>query len=334
MMEEGLPQPDQPAPKTLSLITAWNIAKWMIMAAAIYYLWREGALSRDRLRFSDIAPWSIPLALLFLALSTAAIGLRFHCLLRCLDCPSTPLRQTKLHFSGLLVQQVGSDTAYDVMRIVGAKTMGGSGAGIFAALMMDRLLGLLALTAITMVGLPHLWSGPEWLLASAGVILFLLAVPVCFVMLHSFSEARADSLLWRIPGSGFAAAIGKSVKAYRRHGLSVCGLFALSLFAHLCMFSALFFCGCSLADINLAPMESVLAGALSTFTGVLPLPMAGLGVGEVAFGSVVARMRGVGDAGNFASVFLVNRMLLLALGAVCWFGLALSKTDAKITEPR
>lgn len=324
MTDDCQSQPSAPPKRSGALKKIWSIAKWLIMAAAVYYLWREGALW-DRLRLDEAAYWAIPGAMACLFLSTALICIRFHGLVRCLGCPSDIREQAKFHFPGLLVQQIGSDAAYDIMRLIGTKRLGGAGAGVFAALMMDRLLGLLALTVIAAVGLSQLWDGPEWLLAAGGVAALLVLAPVVLALFHSLSRARADSWLWRIPGSGFIAGVGGAVKAFRRHWAMLGGLFALSLVAHLCMFAALFFCGRALAGMELRPPEAVLAGALSTFTGVLPLPMAGLGVGEVAFGAAVAKMRGVGDAVDFAGVFLVNRFLILCLGVASWIWLALAK---------
>lgn len=305
--------------------TVWKVAKWAIVLFALYYLWREGVLSRDRLALAGRAAWALPLAGGFLALSNLLVALRFHCLLRRLDCPSTFSGQCALVFPGLLVQQVGSDAAFDIMRIVGARRMGGGGSAIFAALMADRLLGLMALTALAMTALPLFHDGGSWLPAALGAMAFLLAVPVCFALFHSLRDARPGSWLERLPGSRFIAGIGEAVKVYRGSLPLLAGLFLTSLTAHGCVFAALYCCGLSLAGVDLRPAEAFLAGALSTFTGVLPLPLAGLGVGEVAFGAVVARMRGAGEAGDFAGVFLVNRILLLAIGLAAFVWLAFLK---------
>lgn len=325
-MEADEENPVAATPTASRTLTAmWNIAKWVIMVLAVAYLWREGALSSERLRLSSSAAWGLPLAALFLSLSVAAMSVRFHVLLRGCGCPSVLAGQFKITFSALLMQQIGSDAAFDVMRVVGGKTMGGATAGIVAALMADRLLGLMALTAIAAVVLPGLWDGPEGVLLAAAVALALVAVPAVLVLFTRHVRARPGSRLLRIPGSGFLAAVGASIAAYRGGAGVLAALFALSLAAHGCVFTALYFCGVSLAGAELAPLEAMAGGALSTFTGALPLPMAGLGVGEMAFGATVARLRGVGDAGDFAAIFLVNRLLLLTLGVVAWLWLALAK---------
>lgn len=308
--------------------TVWRFGKWAIMAAAVWYLWREGALSLDRLRLSADAWRGLPLALLFLGLAAAGMGFRFHCLLRSLGCPSRAAGQLNIAFSGMLAQQIGSDAAFDAMRLIGAKSLGGRGSDIVAALMVDRLIGLAALSGWTMAGLALFWTGSGWLLPGVAVVAGLVLVPAAFALCHSLLEKGALPWLWRLPGTRFAAAIGGAVKRFRRHGGRLAGLFALSLAGHACTFAALSRCGISLTGAAIRPAEAVVGGALASFTHLLPLPMAGLGVGEAAFGQAVAGLRGAADGGDFAPIFLLNRFLLLLMGMAAWLWLSLARSGA------
>lgn len=301
----------------------WRVARWVVLAAAVWYLWREGALSRDRLRLSETAVYGLTAALLFQAANTALIAFRCHCLFRCLGAPSGLGRQLRLHFSGLLAQQVGSELAYDAMRLLGGSRMGGRGTAVFAALMADRLLGLVALTALTIASLALFWEGIGWVPAVSVAAVVSAVVPLAFAWWHGKTAGNPESRLWRVPGAGLASAIGGAMLEFRRRGATLAALLVVSVAAHLCMFAALYFCGSALENCAVTAGEALTGWALSTFTGILPLPMAGLGVGETAFGETVAKLRGAGAGADFAPVFLVNRLLVLTLGTLSWFGLTL-----------
>ncbi|MCC8189618.1 MAG: flippase-like domain-containing protein [Planctomycetes bacterium] len=311
----------------------WNVGKWLIVAAAVGWLWREGTLALPELRPAPGAGWRLAAAAGCLAVATAAVGVRFHRLLRCLDCPSSLAGQIRIVFSGLLAQQAGSDAAFDVMRGVAARNAGGGGPEIIAALMADRLLGLFALTAIAVAGLSIVWSGGGWLAASLVLIVILAAAPALLALGHSARRSGALPWLWRLPGSRFLAAVGGAVKRYRHRWRALPGLFLLSLAGHGATFAALYCSGTALAGVDLTPAEAVVGGALATFTGVLPLPLAGLGVGETAFGLAVSAMRGGGEPLEFSLVFLVNRLILLAFGAAAWVWLALARGRSRPVRP-
>ena len=311
-----------------TVVRFWNVFKWLVMAAAVWYLWHEGMVSAERLRPTASAAVGLPAAVVFLGLCTAFVAVRFHCLLRCLDIASELPKQMRIHFSGLLAQQIGSEVGYDAMRVLGARSAGGGIAGILAAVVADRLLGLLSLTAVAMVCLAAVWGGKAWLGAALFVPAALAGVGVCLALAHKAASPEG-AWLRRIPGVGFAVSVCGALRCYRSRGGLLLSLFFLSVAGHMCFFAALYCCGLSLESAQTSPAEAVTAGALSSFTGALPLPMAGLGVGEAAFGEAVARMRGAGEVADFAPVFLVNRLLLLAMGAVSWLWLSLSGSGRK-----
>lgn len=303
--ERGLPQ------------KIWRVAKWMVPAAALYYLWREGMFSPERIRLTPSTAWNLAAALVLIAVATLLVSVRFHVLLRCMGVRSTMRAQARLNFPGLLVQQVASEAVFDMMRIVGAKKMGGNNATVLAALMADRLLGLLSLTTITVCGFAWFWKGSGWAYAAVLPLGAIVLLP-CGLFLASFLYERQYSWFRRIPGSAFVASIGKTLGAFRHHGGTLTVLFCSSCVTHALLFAALYFCGRTLDVPPPTPAESIVGGAVTSFTGILPLPMAGLGVGETAFGETVARMRGHSEAASYAGVFLINRILIIALGVMSW----------------
>ena len=309
------------------MIPAWNIIKWIIPVVAILYLWKEGALSPDRLQFSNKAWYMIPAALAAQGMGTLIIGTRFHCLLRCLGAPSTLLGQVRIAFPGLLLQQIGSDVSFDAMRIIAAKQIGGTGPAIFASALVDRLLGIVALVLLTILALALFWQDGGWVLTAIIVVAGLAALPLLFWLSRRLSASWIARWLGKVPGAAFVAEIGDSLTRFRGCAANLAGLFLVSVANHLCLFIALYCCSHALVDTALAPSEAFTAGALSVFTTGLPLPLAGLGVGEAAFGQAVAHMRGTDVAAGFAAVFLMNRLLLFFLGGVSWFWLAGSKRE-------
>lgn len=313
---------------------AVTIVKWSVMALAIGYLWHAGVFSLEHLAFSESWMWGLPAAAGLIALSTATVGIRFHCLLRRLGCPSTIPEQLKINFSALLAQQVGSEAGYDIVRIVGVRAMGGRGEDILAALMTDRLLGVWALTGISAAGLALCWNDTGWIVPTLVLVALLFMVPAAFLLCRWLEENRPHSRAVKIPGVSFLAATGTSLLRYRQSRTLLGALLLASIASHFCIFMALYCCGISLAGISISPREAVIGGALASFTGALPLPLAGLGVGEVAFGGAIAHLRRGGGVVAVVPVFLVNRLLVLLLGIAGWAWMTLSGKRGGVNVPK
>jgi Uncharacterised protein family (UPF0104). len=272
--------------------------------------------SGETLSLAESAKAAVPASVLFVCISTALMVLRLHCLLRRLGCPSTIRAQASIAFPGLLAQQIGSEVAFDLMRFLGAKKQGGKPHDILAALFMDRLLGMVSLTAVTAFGLALVWKGNDWIFAVGVTVLVSVAVPVG-LWLWQFAFERFP-VLRKMPGAGFVESLGKSMWALRRAGILLIGLFLLSVGVQLAFLGALYCCSHAFVHAVVSPDEALAAGALSSFTTAVPFPMAGLGIGEAAFGEVVVRMRESGNAADFAPVFLLNRVVVLGVGIVSW----------------
>ncbi|MDR2503921.1 MAG: lysylphosphatidylglycerol synthase domain-containing protein [Deltaproteobacteria bacterium] len=297
----------------------WRTIRWLVPLAALFYLWRAGLFSVERLRPAQAIFWALPAALALIILNTACFGLRFHCLLRCLGLDSDFRAQWKLHFAGLLAQQVGSEAAFEAMRFAGVKAQGLPGADILAAALVDRLLGLLALIALALTALAFYRpeSRPYALAFVPGAALLILialalcrrlaALPVGNGCLTSLA-ARLAALLLVFKG--------------RRQRLALLLLPAAA--GHVLAFLALYFCAVCLEGPSLNPLEAVAGGAVFTASQALPLPLAGLGAGETAFGAALARLRGTGSLLDFAPILLLNRLLMLAAGIIGWLWLAAS----------
>lgn len=309
---------------------AWNVCKWLVPVLAIGYLWREGMFSEQALALADSAGTAIPAAVACLCVSTAILVVRFHSLLRRLDCPSTLRAQTGIAFPGLLAQQIGSEVAFDLMRLYGARKLGGKTHTVVAALFVDRLLGLVSLTTVSAFGLALVWKGNDWIFAVALTLVALVAVPAA-LWLWQYAAGRFPRLR-RLPGAGFVESLGKSMWALRRAGPTLVALFLLSVAGQLAFIGALYCCSHAFVHAAVTPDEVLAAGAISSFTTAVPFPLAGLGIGEAAFGEVVVRMRENGNAADFAPVFLLNRVALLGIGTVSWVVMLLAGGRRKETR--
>lgn len=305
----------------------WLICKWVIPVVALLYLWREGVFAPGTIRLTPAIVGNLAIAVCLIVVATLAVSLRFHCLLGCLGIKSTAGKQLRLNFPGLLIQQFASEAAFDGMRILAAKKMGGKNAVVLAALMADRLLGLLALTTMAVAGLAWFWKDSGWMYGAALPLAVIVMLPCGFIVANLLHE-KQYSWFHRIPGSAFVASIGSMFGVYRHHAPILIGLFCSSCLTHLCLFAALYFCGQSLEHAPPTLAESIVGGVVSSFTGILPLPMAGLGVGETAFGETIARMRGHSQVASYAGVFLINRILIFGLGVVSWLVAAVVKEKA------
>ncbi|MDR2827737.1 MAG: flippase-like domain-containing protein [Candidatus Adiutrix intracellularis] len=306
----------------------WKTAKWLVMAGALVYLGYMGVLSGEKLNFSNSAWWCLPLAFFFLILSVFTFSLRFHWLLTGLGSPSNISRQLKIHFSGILVQQIGSEISFEALRLVSNRALGSRGPDILVAAILDRLLGVSTLILLIALTFTFFLSTDRWNQFRSELIIFIVITLAAFLILalrRRLTQLKRPSWLRHLPGGAFLVEVTKAIQTFRRPYIVLTTLFFLSLAGHLATFITLYFCGLSLTGINLSPLESVTGGAIFLFTGALPLPLAGLGVGETVFGQVVADMRGLGIPADFASVFLINRLFLLILGTISWLCLVSSK---------
>ncbi len=303
----------------------WGKVKWIIMAFAIWYLWRAGALSRESFTLSSQAWWVLPCAALCIVINTVGVAIRYHLLLGGLGIGTRWPKLVQIHLSGLFVQQIGSEAAYDAMRAFAANRFGGKGSAVVAAVMVDRILGVGGLTLVAIASLLLFWRHDDIMYIAIAALLTLAAIPVAFSLWHNLAKRNALPWLWKIPGTRFVASMGESVKVYRNHYPLLLLLLAMTMAGHVILFAGMYFCSITLENIRLLFTESVTAGALSSFATGLPLPLAGLGVGEAAFGEVVALMRQSGHAADYAGVLLVHRLAVLAVGVLSWLWLTLAK---------
>lgn len=319
---------------------AWTAAKWLVMAVALWYLWSVGAFAADRLRPAPGAAWRVACAIAFLALSVSMLAGRFHFLLRMLGCASLYRRQLEIFFPGILAQQIGSEAAFEAVRILAARQLdGASSSSAIAASIVDRLLGVAALAAIAVASVAFVLDGRAWYWGFAALVAVMAAAPAIPLVCARLLAANPDSALARLPGFRFVASIGDRLSMFRKHVPFIIFLSLPSLAAHFLVLLALY---CFASSIGASPVtlgEAVAGGSLALFTTAIPLPMAGLGVGEAAFGEAVARMRGDASPGDFAAIFLVYRFSALALGTASYAWLLLSRRlagkrggDARRTE--
>jgi uncharacterized membrane protein (UPF0136 family) len=294
------------------------IVKWIVTVAAFVYLLNQGMFSSAHFSFSiDSAPWLLgTLACAFITVFGTAV--RFHCVLLQLGQPSRLSSVVRMFFGGLLLRQIGSDLAFDGMRLVMLRKQGVEPAIIGTAVLTDRLFGVSTIFLIAFLfsffylKIENLY----WLITLS--LILLAAIPVFFIAFYRFYCTRDTGALFRIPGSKLALGMGEALELLSRKPVH---MILLSLFSFLPFLATLFAAYCNsriLENMILSCGEAMAGASVAVLASILPLPLSGVGVGESVFGWVVSVIRGGGEIVNYAPVFFLSRLFMLTIGCVSW----------------
>lgn len=321
------------------------VAAATVMAASGWMLWR---LSSDQ-RLANLATRQLDSHLIAGAVALCAASqvlyfTRWHWLARALG---VPLGRREAVLAAAMAQFLGSlafgAAAADIFRaLVHANRCSGHRVGLIASILADRLSGLYALvclaaiaavvassggpewTAIRLASLPALWGG-----ALVGGLCFVLGLSVDLGPVLNMTRrwAIVHSLIVRVLAAveRFRTVPNAIVLAILAgvivHGLNAAGLWMLAG-------------GLALPRPSLA--AHCLIVALAACTGLLPLPLAGLGAVEVIIDALYkAAMPEASGAGLVASLALrivslvANVTIIAVLVVATRFGPATDRgTDA------
>lgn len=296
----------------------WLIARWSIAVAAFSYLLNEGMFSSVNFSFSaDFLPWLL-CSLACALITVFGTAVRFHLVLRQLGQPSCLSRVAGMFFGGLLLLQIGSNFAFDGMRLVLLRKQGVAPAIIGTSVLADRLFGVSAIFLIAFffaIGYSQNLGILFWPIT--GSLIFIAAIPAAFIVFRRFFGSFTEGWLFRIPGSRLAWGMGEALELLARRPL---WMVSLQLFSFLPFLAQLFgaYCSSRALGIELFCGEAMAGSAFASLTAILPLPLSGVGVGENVFGWVVSMLRGGGEIVDYASVFFIGRVLTLVIGCVSW----------------
>lgn len=270
----------------------------------------------------------------WLALAVALAGLQFtsgalrwYCLLHVQDLKLSLKRVFGItlmgHFFNLFLPGgMGGDIIrgwYLFQEAPNRKTVG------FLTLVMDRILGLVALIAITavIIGMRYEWFMQNPLTAKLlWILMFLLAGGLGSVIAGLFVTGfkLQHKLPAKIPGREMIIELASAFDLYSRRPLAMAVTFALSIIGHVVYFTTFFLVACAFnSGVSFLNFFSIMP--IVGVGSALPLSLSGVGVREKLFQDLLGNLCGV-DSGisilisTFGFLCFVSWALL---GAVVFF---------------
>jgi hypothetical protein len=311
-----------------------GIAKLAVTAALLGVLLTRTPAGEILQRMGAVAPESLLASTGLLLLSFIATGMRWRIILEAFGATvsaATAIRYTFV--GGFFNQLLPSGMGGDVFRVWYARDFGFSAGRALASVFIDRLLGLFAIAAIVMAGIPIVlwlkWSGPLVTVAIAGVVLLAGGI-VLFLSLDSFERplehvlqrlvpARLRPLVLRaVAGAVWSARSSRRILQTWPNGwIAIAISMGCQLLVGLSVFLLLQGIGRPVALIAVLYLF-----AFVQLLSMLPISFAGWGLRE---GAMVVAFRFVGvpaEVALGASILFGLCLLISSLpGAVIWLAL-------------
>lgn len=294
----------------------------LVAAALLYLLYWLGLFNPSQLGTAIVHPWPAGGAVLCL-LATSPIGaLRWWGLLRAQGINLPKRKVFGIFFIGVfantyLLGSVGGDVvraAYVCDRNQGSR------APALASIILDRIMGLMALVTMTVLLLPAnmgmLRSSPllgamAYSLVSLFFVLWAMLISSLF-----FSRTLADyghrrhwdcgdhlnARLWRLLNA-------LAISRHRPGLLLIC--LGLSLLIQALSMAGIVLACWSVGENHLTVLNYAFAGSLALVANILPVTPGGLGVGEGAFAKICMLLAPASSQLGYAGVFLVFRGMTL-----------------------
>jgi glycosyltransferase 2 family protein len=251
-------------------------------------------------------------AILFLA--SLFIITRWWRLLLLAGCPTGWREAFRLTFVGLFFNTVlpgstGGDLARAYVVVRGHPSRR---ADALTSVFADRALGLVGMALLSVIAI---WTNDErfaplrlWVLGALGVmVLGILALVNPFVR----RLVRFDWWMERLPQAERLSKIDRAVRAHAEHPRVVGLAVLLSIGNHLCSTACCYWIGHAFGDTH-SFHDYICVVTVANTVSALPLSPGGLGVGEVAFGTLLSLAGGLYMIGVATS--FVYRLLLIGLG--------------------
>jgi uncharacterized membrane protein YbhN (UPF0104 family) len=294
------------------------IGKLAVTALLIALVWQGMELDAVRARLDDLSPGLLAGAAGLVALQVlAVVTWRWSKIIAVMERPAPPAQLLRIVIIALFFNQVlPSTVGGDGMRIWLLHRLGW-GVGVSArSVILDRLLGLTALTVLSLLGSLYLLvkmpgSAPVWAVAilSACGIAAVAGAPLLLRLCRRlpFEPVRRNLEV-------VATEVGQM---WRDKGL-MSRLFGISIVGHLLMSAAIWLTALSLG-IDLGIMDSLAVLPAVMLASALPISIAGWGVRE---GGMVVGLGllaiGSSDAALVSIIFGLLVLGLGLLGGVVW----------------
>ena len=264
--------------------------------------------------FSDLNFAGLLPALGLLVISTVICTTRWWRLLARIGCESTWFNALRLTYIGLFFNLVVPGlTGGDLIRgVLVVREHPDQRADALMSVIVDRLLGVIMLTAIAVVAI--FWVGEPLVelrlpvsFALAGVLFGLAA----FLNRTVRRWTRFDAILERLPKGEKLRKLDRALRHYASQPFELFIALFLSLLNHLFIAGAILTIGHAFGDALGYPQYLSIAGVANTLSSI-PIAPGGWGVGEAIFGTLFTMLGSAASLGVATSVTF--RLCTMALG--------------------
>jgi len=326
-----LAQPLESTPTPSSRVTTLGFfaLKVAVTVGLLAWLSRSGVLQLGSLRLLARTPLTLALTIgNWVFVSVVLSSSRWRILLLMLDVKlsfgrAAALQLMALFFNGVVPGNVGGDVMKSLY--VAGTTPKATRKALLLLVLVERIIGLSGLMGagalLTWSGLPTWKNDPRLIIPLAtlgGFLLLLVAGPVA--LLIALRSARVRDGMLRLGGRH--ALLARAVDALvlvRTHQTRLIQAFGVSVLLHTSCMAYFTY----LSGIYGQPAPSIeqiaLIFPLGILSVVLPVWLAGLGVGHVAFEQLF-KLIGASNGANVFNLYVIGQLAPSALGAIpCLF---------------
>lgn len=271
--------------------------------------------------FQDLELAAMWPALATLFAASLFIVTRWWRLLLLAGCPTRWLEALRLTYVGLFFNTVlPGSTGGDLVRAyVVVRGHPERRANALTSVLADRAIGLLGMVLLSSAAILTVSWAPTTLRV---LVLLALAALVggCLTVINPWIRRvlRFDQFLTKLPQGERLLKFDQAVRSYASHPRALIGALLLSMGNHLCSTACCYFIGHALGDTH-GFHDYLCIVTVANTVSALPLSPGGIGVGEHAFGTLLALANGLYMIGVATSIVYRISLAFLGLGG----GLAL-----------
>ena len=299
------------------MLSSIKVAAGLGLLGALF-LW--GRIDLRSLSGLAESPWTVAACTLLIFLLLPLGALRWGLLLGALGI-SIPFAKL-FHFVGIgmvmnmfLLGSVGGDAARG---LYAWRALGHGSARIAISLVVDRLLGLLALLSIALGFAAFNWHWMRHIpaLAALGLALFAIAGGAIVAASAIYCVSRSalpveERLSHRRRWAGHLGRVRDLVVLIRTRPWHLLAAFALSLVIHVCVVAGVVAIAAAAGIGELTAADYTFAVPLTLVANALPLTPNGIGIGEAAFDQICRWLEPVPSGAAYSSIFLAFRAICM-----------------------
>jgi len=295
-------------------LTLFQVAVTMGVLYWVFHDPHKRAQMWDALKKANY--WWVGVAVLAYMAVEVAAAIRWHILLKVQQINLSALRVSGLFLIGMFYNQfLPGGTGGDIMKsYLLLKETPGKATGALLAVLFDRIVGLVAIIAITgfLIALRYDWL--TQLQETRSLVWILLAVlgSSVLMLLTSFVVSGANlaqKLPQRFPARERLIELSAAYHLYAHHWRATFAAFGVSLVAHLCTFATFLFVAYAF-QARVAVLDFFAIMPVERTISALPISFAGVGLREKIF---QVMLHGLCDVPEAIAVLIGSMSFLVML---------------------